>query len=62
MRGNRALAGALSAVHGRYQSRITWPVTLMAVAGLAAVARPRRAMDRPAEPRYEAAEAGLAQR
>ena len=39
--GNAFLAGALSAVHGRYQSRITWPVTVLAVAAGAAALRPR---------------------
>ncbi|MBK1660867.1 hypothetical protein [Paracraurococcus ruber] len=60
--GNAVLSGALSAVHGRYQSRITWPVTLLAVASLAALARPRETMDRAAAPRYEPGRAGLAQR
>jgi len=60
--GNAFLAGALSAVHGRYQSRITWPVTLLAVAAGAAVLRPRGLMDRSAAARYEAGQAGLAQR
>lgn len=60
--GNAFLAGALSAVHGRYQSRITWPVTLLAVATGAAAMRPRGAMDRQAAARYEAGQAGLAQR
>ena len=60
--GNAFLAGALSAVHGRYQSRITWPVTLLAVAAGAAALRPRAIMDRPAAARYETGQAGLAQR
>ncbi|MFC7473125.1 hypothetical protein ACFQS7_02085 [Dankookia sp. GCM10030260] len=60
--GNAFLAGALSAVHGRYQSRITWPVTLLAVAAGAAALRPRATVDRPAAARYEAGQAGLAQR
>lgn len=60
--GNAFLAGALSAVHGRYQSRIAWPVTLLAVVAGAAMARRRGVMDRPAAARYEAAQAGLAQR
>lgn len=60
--GNAFLAGALSAVHGRYQSRITWPVTLIAVGAAAAVLRPRGVMDRAAAPRYETGRAGLAQR
>lgn len=60
--GNAFLAGALSAVHGRYQSRITWPVTLLAVGAAAAVVRPRSAMDRAAAPRYDTGQAGLAQR
>ncbi len=60
--GNAFLAGALSAVHGRYQSRITWPVTVLAVAAGAAALRPRGVMDRAAPVRYEAAQAGLAQR
>jgi hypothetical protein len=60
--GNAFLAGALSAVHGRYQSRITWPVTLLAVAAGAAALRPRAAVDRPAAARYDAEQAGLAQR
>jgi MFS family permease len=60
--GNAFLAGALSAVHGRYQSRITWPVTLLAVAAGAAALRPRTIMDPPVAARYEAGRAGLAQR
>ena len=60
--GNAFLAGALSAVHGRYQSRITWPVTLLAVAAGAAALRPRGVMDRSAAARYEPGQAGLAQR
>ena len=60
--GNAFLGGALSAVHGRYQSRITWPVTLLAVAAGAAVRRPRGVMDHAATARYEAGQAGLAQR
>jgi hypothetical protein len=68
--GNAFLAGALSAVHGRYQSRITWPVTVLAVVAGVAALRPRgvsdpamdAAMDRPAAARYEAGQAGLAQR
>ena len=60
--GNAFLAGALSAVHGRYQSRITWPVTLLAVAAGAAALRPRAIMDQAAAARYEAGQAGLAQR
>ncbi|MDO9709271.1 hypothetical protein [Paracraurococcus lichenis] len=60
--GNAVLAGALSAVHGRYQSRITWPVTLLAVAAGAAVLRPRAMVDRAGAAQYEAGRAGLAQR
>lgn len=69
--GNAFLAGALSAVHGRYQSRIAWPVTVLAVLAGAAALRPRGVsvpatdtamMDRPAAARYEAGQAGLAQR